>query len=369
MNNNKIEQIAPLTKEEQEFIINHYQDMSDQEIADALGRHRVTITNFRLMIGLYKKDEKKEEKKINSKKVDEKLKEAKELDIIGEKKWEHIVGLESVVKNNSDSIEKPVRKEKSEEKSDNLDKESNKENKEDNENEGDVFSFTNDILLREEKLETKKQIKKALPKELWADTDKVIDKFILIKKDFTTEEWYVFLSHWARYLESYRGLLDIDQDFDDLVGIIRELIIQSRLFQESKFEKGKTLTVNKFYNESVKRLQEFKKSLEERIKERKKEKSVGAHTLAEIVKLFDSKEARKAMIETDEEEFDELLSFMEKVKKKMEEQQKYNAEIPFDGNEETLFLGIDEAFLKNILRQSKKILEDENKEEENIEKE
>ena len=342
-----------LSKEEQDFIIKHYQDMTDQEIADTLGRHRVTITKFRLTVGLYK------EKEVNvppKEKVLEKIEAAHKLNLIHKPDWKHKVGLTNLIQDTQN--QKKVKEDievfapKSEQFSENKSEEKTISK--------ETIIASEEILLRREQQETKKQIRKALPKELWDDTNKVIDKFVLIKKDFTTEEWHVFLSHWARYLESYQGLLDIDKDFDDLVGIIRELIIQSRLFQDAKLKETKTVTINKLYNESVRRMQEFKKALENRIKERKKERHVGERSFAEIVQLFDSKEARKALAEADREDYEELWTFLEKVKRKMEEEKKQQAEVEFDGNEEILFLGADQQQFKKILDESQEILLSEN---------
>lgn len=330
-----------ITADEEKFIVDNYAKMTDQQIANHLGRNRVTVTTHRLSLGLYKNDgyTPVNGNNIDTEELKEKIDLAAETGLIDKKNWRNLVNVKS------DKI-----------------KENKKENVGEEEDKIDIQSkkSVGDILFKHEKNKAVRDLLKVLPEEILHESDNIADKFVLLKKEFKADEWPVFLSHLSRYFEAYGKLLNIDKDYDDLIGMIREHILQHRIMHG-----GKTgYTDTKTYNESAKRLIEFKKMLEAKLEKREKAQNVGSDTFTDIIKLFDKKEARDAMVQADKQDFEELKTFVQKVKGLMKKtlEEKVEENPMFDGNEEALLLGIDEDTISEIVDTSHKILQSSEKE-------
>lgn len=295
-----------LNAEEKKFILDNYANMTDQIMADHLKKHRMTVMRYRISQNCYKKESK----------IDQHNHEVLTNPDITEEEKKLINPIEETITPETGAAAE---------------------------------------IYKKDGQRTRKDVEKFVPKEHLAAIGKVADKFVMIRKSLNDKEWPIFLSHWVRYLDTYKDLLDVNEDFDDLVGIIRELILQDRLFLQSK-DKTLSSTDTKQYNDSVKRQQSFKNALQKRIDERKKNRQLGADAFSDIVRLFDSHKAREAMIEADKADYDELKSFMDRIKDEMAGVLKDQDGGQFDGNEAALMLGIDDEKIKGYVEKSHKIL-------------
>ena len=202
-----------------------------------------------------------------------------------------------------------------------------------------------------------------MPKRFQKDIDRrneFIDKFIIQRRSFNDTEWQDFLSHWMRYMGAHNLDFNIAEDFDDLAGLVRELIIQANIFEKNKT----TRTSDAFYqvymkqfNESVTRQKKFQENLQLTRKSRKENKEYDKESFAEIVSMFDTEETRKLMVEADKQDNVELLGYMDKIRRKMKEEGNGKDEI--DGQESSLLMNMDEAKISDIVDEGIKIIEEE----------
>ena len=294
-----------LNDEEKKFILENWANMTDQVIADHLKKHRMTVMRYRISKKCYK----------SQKKIDD----------------HNYTELTRTDGEDPNLVSSPI--------PDKI----------------EPSTGAAAEIFKKDNQRTKKDVEKFIPKEYLQDIGKITDKFVMIRKSLSDTEWPVFLSHWLRYQETYKDLLEVGEDFDDLVGIIRELILQDRVFGQNK-DTNLSSTDTKQYNESIKRQQKFKDTLQKHIDERKKNRQMGADAFSDIVRLFDSHKAREAMVEADKADYDELKSFMDLIKEKMGESKKDNGGELFDGNEEALMLGITPEQVVGIVKKSHDIL-------------
>lgn len=294
-----------LTDEEKKYIRDNWANQGDQVMAEHLGRNRNTIMRYRVKNNLYK----------SQKKIDEH--NYKEL-------TDPEVETPNIIKAPQAETIEPT-------------------------------SGAAAEIFKADNQKTKKDVEKFIPKEYLPYMSKVTDKFVMIRKSLDDKEWPIFLSHWLRYLETYKDLLEVGEDFDDLVGIIRELILQDRLFAQGK-DKKLSSADTKQYNDSIKRQTKFKDTLQKHVDERKKDRQLGADAFSDIVRLFDSHKAREAMVAADKADYDELKTFMDLIEEKMQEAKDGADGALFDGNEETLMLGISPKQIDEIVTKSHNIL-------------
>jgi hypothetical protein len=189
------------------------------------------------------------------------------------------------------------------------------------------------------------------PAELWDDPVKLkdfLEKFIILKRGFSEVEWKDFISHWARYMSVHSHDFNEAEDFDDLSGMIKEMIMQSNIFAINKTQRTKSTfyqIYTKQYDDSVKRMLRFQTNLQLSRKVRKEHGHNDKASLAEIVALFESEDARNAMIQADHNEHIEMLSFVEQIQKRMRDEIK---DEQYSGQETAVLLGMDAKRLGDI---------------------
>jgi len=206
-------------------------------------------------------------------------------------------------------------------------------------------------------------IKKLIPSQYLKDIgtqDEFVDKFIILRKSFNDGEWRDFIAHWMRYMKEHQYDFNVAEDFDDLSGLIRELIIQSNIFDRNKNARTSDAFFSiymKQFNESVSRQKRYQDNLKLSRKSRKSEKDYDKESFVEIVAMFDNEETRKVMAQADKEDNVELLNYMDKIRKKMREEVPEGTEI--DGQESSLLMGISEEKVQDIVDKGIDVLEKE----------
>jgi len=339
-----------LKPEEEAYILTNYIRMSDQEIADKLGLDsRHSIKRFRQRKGLYKKKCSYEDA------FGELVEEGGDNEFEEEQSAPPPPEVQKAPPIPESAPPPPGNKES------------------DQEETSEAVSKVNratDVKYQLQQLEREKEalkkymgkdIEQFIPGSLFDDPDerdKFLDKFVILKRGFTEMEWKEFIAHWLRYMREHQYDFNIAEDFDDLIALIREIMIQQSIFEKNKgLRTGDAFfqSYMKQYNESVTRMKKFQDSLKLSRRSRKTEKDYDKNSLAEIVALFDREEVRKMMAEADKNDNIELLGYMDKLRKRMGEEVSGEEEI--SGQESALLMGMSESKLNKITNKGIKVLE------------
>jgi len=181
-------------------------------------------------------------------------------------------------------------------------------------------------------------------------------RFVMIRPGFSEDEWSIFVNTWKHYAKAHSNDFNLAEDFDDMCGLVREIIMQNQMFKmQQKSRNSKVFQdYQKQYTESYKRMQGFQNNLRFSRKNRKQENSYDEQSLSDIVALFDKESQRKIIEHADKEDNVELLGFVDKIKRRMAAEGGMNGEV--DGQESGLMYGPDEESIRGILDRSYNIL-------------
>jgi hypothetical protein len=312
-----------LKPEDEAYILNNYMTMSDKELGEQIGVDHQVVNRFRVKNSLYKQPVSYE-------------------DTFGDST--------TTVETKEDKIT-----------SDSGKKEKVAQQETQTAAEGQTISYEQEKKNLQKYL--RKDIEKLLPRQCVSDIakrDEFLDKFIILRRSFNNQEWQDFLSHWMRYMMEHKLDFNIAEDFDDLAGLVREIIIQANIFEKNKT----TRTSDAFYqvymkqfNESVTRQKKYQDNLDLSRRKRKENNDYDKESFSEIVAMFDNEETRKLMIEADKQDNIELLSYMDKIRRKMKDEGAGKEEV--DGQESALLMNMNEDKLNDITERGIKILESE----------
>jgi len=167
--------------------------------------------------------------------------------------------------------------------------------------------------------------------------------FLMIKSGFYPDEWDFFKSRWRDYVSKYEGQFNIAEDFDDLIGLISEIVMRQRLLKKQKID---GIDYTKELSENSKRMSTYKGSLSTSRHSRLNRNIDEAVNIAQLVEIFEDDKRYIELVLEAEKEIDEIIDW---VNKNLENPKTEEALSKVTGNESNLLIGLDINKLRDIL--------------------
>lgn len=168
--------------------------------------------------------------------------------------------------------------------------------------------------------------------------------FASVRLSLSDDEWEFFKSRWAIYTQTYEDQFNMAEDFDDLSGLISELIKRNRLLRREREEFD---SYDRELTESSRRYEIYKSNLATSRKSRITRNVDERYNIADIVEKFESNEQYMELVVQAEQDIENMIDWAKK-NDLFNPTEKFTLD-KVHGNEEFLLAGLDLSKLKKML--------------------